>query len=144
MGERALEYYLSICPSAKEEQIEVYRGEPYVYSQMIAGRDAPTPGEAKNSWLTGTAAWTLVAAVQGILGIQADYEGLRIDPCIPKDWSGFEAVRRFRVVEYRVRVTNPKGVCRGVARMAVNGVAVQGNVAPLSLSGPVDVEVELG
>ena len=88
-GDRALEYYLSICPSAKQGEIDLYRSEPYVYAQMIAGRDAPCFGEAKNSWLTGTAAWTLVALTQGILGIKPDYEGLIVDPCIARAWKGY-------------------------------------------------------
>ncbi len=143
-GDRAFEYYLSICPSAKEEQIETYRCEPYVYAQMIAGRDAATPGEAKNSWLTGTAAWTFVSVSQGILGVQPDYEGLRVDPCIPKAWDGFRVTRRFRGVEYRISVRNPGHVSKGVARLVVDGRVVEGNVIPLAERGPVEVEVTLG
>jgi cellobiose phosphorylase len=143
-GDRALEYYLSICPSAKESQIDTYRSEPYVYAQMIAGRDAATPGEAKNSWLTGTAAWTFLSVAQGLLGIQPTYDGLRIDPCIPKSWPGFDAVRKFRDVEYRISVMNPDGVCRGVKSMIVNGKAVSGNVIPLTATGAVDVRITLG
>jgi len=144
-GEKALEYYLSICPSAKEEQIETYRGEPYAYPQMIAGKDAPCFGEAKNSWLTGTAAWTFVVASQGILGIQPDYKGLRIDPCIPKEWKGFTARREFRGVSYEINVRNPDGVCKGVAVMSVDGKVVKGNVIPLSEgSRTISVEVTLG
>ena len=144
-GEKALEYYLSICPSAKESQIETYRSEPYVYAQMIAGRDAPCFGEAKNSWLTGTAAWTFVSVSQGLLGIQPEYHGLRIDPCIPKAWKEFTVTREFRGVRYDIRVRNPKGVCKGVAAMTVNGTAVSGNVVPVaSGTGPVAVDVVLG
>ena len=95
-GDRALEYYLSICPSAKEEQIETYRSEPYVYAQMIAGRDAATPGEAKNSWLTGTAAWTFVTVSQGILGVKPDFEGLRMDPCVPSKWDIYTVTREYQ------------------------------------------------
>lgn len=143
-GDRAFEYYLSICPSAKEDQIETYRCEPYVYAQMIAGRDAATPGEAKNSWLTGTAAWTFVSVSQGILGVQPDYEGLRIDPCIPTAWDGFEVTRRFRGVEYHIRVRNPEHVSKGVRRLVVGGREIEGNVIPLAEAGPVEVEVTLG
>jgi cellobiose phosphorylase len=144
MGDRALEYYFSICPAAKETQIETYRCEPYVYAQMIAGRDAVCAGEAKNSWLTGTAAWTLVAVTQGILGLRPDYEGLRIDPCIARAWPGFEVTRRFRGAVYHIVVRNPKGVCRGVSRMKVNGREVVGNLVPLASNGRVEVEVTLG
>ena len=83
-GDQAMEYYKSICPPTKEDQIDIYRSEPYVYSQMTAGKDAPTPGEGKNSWLTGTVAWSFVALSQYILGIRPDFNGLIIDPCIPK------------------------------------------------------------
>jgi cellobiose phosphorylase len=139
-GEKALEYYLSICPSAKQDQIETYRSEPYAYPQMIAGKDASCFGEAKNSWLTGTAAWTFVAASQGLLGIQPDYNGLRIDPCIPKAWKGFTATREFRGVRYNITVENHHGVCKGVAAMIVNGDPVDGNLIPL-VDGASEVEV---
>jgi cellobiose phosphorylase len=101
-GDAALDYYLRINPSAREGISEIHRCEPYVYAQMIAGRDAPTHGEAKNSWLTGTAAWNYVAITQWILGIRPDYDGLVIDPVLPSDWEGFSAVRRFRGATYRI------------------------------------------
>jgi cellobiose phosphorylase len=140
-GDRAMEYYLSICPSAKQSQIDVYRSEPYVYAQMIAGHDAPVFGEAKNSWLTGTAAWTFVTISQGILGIQPDYNGLRVDPCIPRAWPGFKVSRRFRGTEYRIEVRNPNGVCRGIGELIVDGKAVKGNVIPLAGEGSAAVSV---
>jgi len=144
-GDRALEYYLSICPSAKESQIDTYRCEPYVYAQMIAGKDAASFGEAKNAWLTGTAAWTFVSVSQGILGVQPDYEGLRIDPCIPKAWPGFTATRKFRGTTYEISVTNPAGVCKGVKRLIVDGQEIPGCTIPLIKgSSPVKVEVVLG
>ena len=93
-GDRALDYYLRINPSAREAISDVHRCEPYVYAQMIAGRDAPTHGEAKNSWLSGTAAWNYVAITQWILGIRPDYDGLRIAPVVPESWPGFKATRR--------------------------------------------------
>ena len=141
-GDRALEYYLSICPSAKENQIATYRSEPYVYAQMIAGKDAVCFGEAKNSWLTGTAAWTFVSVAEGILGIKADYQGLKVDPCIPKKWKGFTATRKFRGVEYQIRVKNPKGICKGVKEITVDGRKIAGNVIPLATDKQV-VKVEI-
>jgi cellobiose phosphorylase len=120
-GDRALEYYLSICPSAKQEEIERYRSEPYVYAQMIAGPDSPRFGEAKNSWLTGTAAWTFVALTQGILGIKSGYRGLRVEPCISRSWKGFSATRRFRGATYRIEVRNPEGVCSGLRSVSIDG-----------------------
>ena len=143
-GDRALEYYLSICPSAKEAKIETYRCEPYVYAQMIAGRDAATPGEAKNSWLTGTAAWTFVVATQGILGIRPGYNGLQIDPCIPSDWPEFRARRNFRGATYDITVRNPRGTSKGIRSLTVDGKKIEGNVAPTAPEGAtVTVEAEI-
>ena len=102
-----------------------------MYAQMIAGKDAPCFGEAKNSGLTGTAAWTFVSVSQGLLGIQPDYDGLRVDPCIPKTWKGFTVSREYRGVRYEITVNNPKGVCKGVVAMTVDGVSVKGNLIPL-------------
>ena len=82
-GDQAFDYYTRLNPSAREQISEVHRCEPYVYAQMIAGPDAATPGEAKNSWLSGTAAWSYVAITQWILGIRPDFDGLRVDPVLP-------------------------------------------------------------
>ena len=143
-AERALATYLAICPSTREERIETYRCEPYVYAQMIAGPDAPTPGEAKNSWLTGAAAWAFVSGTQGLLGIVPDYDGLRIDPCIPRAWKSFSVTRRFRGVVYEITVANPTGVCGGVSSLRVDGKGVPGNLVPLAAAGDrVRVEVVL-
>ena len=136
-GDKALEYYLSICPSAKQEKIEVYRAEPYVYAQMTAGRDAPTPGEAKNSWLTGTAAWSFVVAAQGILGIQPDYDGLRIDPCVSSHWKNFKVTRQFRGATYHLSFENPRGVCKGVKEIYLEGEKIAGNLLPTKPAGSV-------
>ncbi|HSC51542.1 MAG TPA: hypothetical protein VLD16_14870 [Gaiellaceae bacterium] len=144
-GERALDSYLAICPATHENRIETYRSEPYVFAQMIAGRDAATPGEAKNSWLTGTAAWALVGFTQGILGVRPDYDGLRIDPCIPRSWPGFRVTRRFRGTVYELAIENPNGVCSGVRSLRVDGRELDGNlVPPATGAGPVRVEVTLG
>ena len=130
-GDRALEYYLATCPSAHEDRIDTYRAEPYVYAQTIAGPDAATPGEAKNSWLTGTAAWSFVTISQGILGIKPDYAGLRVDPCIPRAWRSYRVTRRFRGVVHEISVENPDGVCSGVRSLTVDGRGVEGNLVPL-------------
>jgi len=144
-GDQAMEYYLAICPSKKEEQIETYRCEPYVYSQMTAGRDAPTPGEGKNSFLTGTAAWSLVAITQYILGVTPSPDGLVIDPCIPASWKGYKVQRKFRGKNYRIEVKNPQSVCKGVKSLLVDGKPIAGNCIPLNLGGrEVQVTVELG
>ena len=120
---------------AKENQIDIYRCEPYVYCQMTAGRDAPTPGEGKNSWLTGTAAWSFVSLSQFILGIRPDYDGLIIDPCIPKDWKEFKVIRRFRNSIYHILITNPKSVNRGVEKILLDGKEIEGNKIPLCMDG---------
>jgi len=144
-GNRAFEYYLSICPSAKESQIDTYRCEPYVYAQMIAGRDGADHGEAKNSWLTGTAAWTFVALSQYILGIQPNYDGLVVDPCIPTAWPGFKVTRKFRGTTYEIEVKNPGKVSKGVKKMIVDGQPAKGNLIPwFSGKERVKVEIELG
>lgn len=144
-GERALDYYLRICPSNKQEQIDTYRAEPYVYSQMTAGRDATTPGEGKNSWLTGTASWSLVAITQYILGIRPHWNGLIIDPCVPKSWKTFKVTRKFRDKIYEISVSNPKGISKGIASLKVDGNDIEGNVIPLSLGQDrVRVKVEMG
>jgi len=144
-GDKAHDYYLRINPSAREEIGKLHKCEPYVYAQMIAGKDAPTHGEAKNSWLTGTAAWNYVAITQWILGIRAELDGLRVDPCIPSHWREFSAVREFRGVTYKITVRNPKGVNKGVEAMSVNGKLVTGSLIPAETgSGEMDVEVVLG
>jgi len=144
-GDKAFDYYLKICPSTKENFIETYRCEPYAYAQMIAGRDAPTYGEAKNSWLTGTAAWSFVTITQAILGIKPDYQGLLIDPCIPKSWKEYRVIRLFRGVKYDITVKNPDGVGKGVKRLLINGKLIKGNLVPYNKKDKeVEVTVTLG
>jgi len=131
-GDRAFEYYSKIAPSYLEEISDLHRMEPYVYPQMIAGKDAFKPGEAKNSWLTGTAAWNYYAITQFILGIQPQYNGLKIDPCIPKAWDGFEINRKFRRANYKIKVSNPKHVSKGIEKLILNGKEIPGNEIPLT------------
>ena len=140
-GDAAFDYYRRINPSVREAISEVHRCEPYVYAQMIAGRDAATHGEAKNSWLTGTAAWNFVAVTQWILGIRPEHEGLRIDPVIPAAWSGFTATRRFRGATYRIRVRKPIGMTGRVQKLIVDGVRVDGTLVLPAPSGTT-VEVD--
>jgi len=144
-GNKAYDYYLRINPSAREKLGDLHKCEPYVYAQMIAGKDAPTHGEAKNSWLTGTAAWNYVAITQWILGIRPELDGLSVDPCIPSHWREFSSVRLFRGVTYKITVKNPKGICKGVKSMSVNGRLVKERLIPAGTgSGDVNVEVVLG
>ncbi len=134
-GDHAFIHYKKITPAYREEISDLHRMEPYVYSQMIAGKDAKRHGEAKNSWLTGTAAWNFVAISQWILGIRPDYNGLIIDPCIPSDWNGFTVNRVFRGTAYKITVKNPSHVCKGVKTVMVDGIAINGNLIPVYTDG---------
>ena len=139
-GDKAFDYYSRISPSVREAISDVHRLEPYVYAQMIAGRDAPTHGEAKNSWLTGTAAWNYYAITQWILGIRPEYEGLRIAPVIPERWRGFTVSRRFRGVTYAVAVKRAGPGNR--VSLTVDGKAIGGNLVPPPKAGARTVKVE--
>ncbi|SEG16335.1 cellobiose phosphorylase [Eubacterium ruminantium] len=144
-GDLAFDWYSRIAPAFNEEISDLHRTEPYVYAQMIAGKDAGRMGEAKNSWLTGTAAWNFVAISQYILGIIADWNGLKVDPSIPSSWDGFTAVRQFRGDTYEITIKNPDHVCKGVKSLTVDGKTVEGNVIPAVGDGAVHkVEVVLG
>lgn len=139
-GDRAFDYYRRINPSAREEISDVHRCEPYVYAQMIAGRDAPTFGEAKNSWLSGTAAWNYVAISQWILGIRPTLHGLAVAPVLPADWPGFEAARLFRGVTYRISVE--RAGPGNTVKLEVDGAPIEGNVIPLPGSSVTEVAVK--
>ena len=140
-GDRAFDLYKKTCPAFLEDISEIHRTEPYVYCQMVAGKDAPTFGEGKNSWLTGTAAWTFTVLTQGILGIQPDYDGLRIDPCIPADVKEYKVNRLFRGTMYHITVTNKNKTQKGVKQVLVDGKPVDSNVIPLSKKRNVDVQI---
>ena len=130
-GDLAFDVYRKICPSYIEEISDVHRTEPYIYSQMVAGADAARFGEAKNSWLTGTAAWTFVNLSQALLGIQPEYEGLTVNPCLPKNFGDLKIKRRYRDAEYYIDIRKPDGVEKGVAWMEVDGKKIAGNQIPL-------------
>lgn len=144
-GDRAFAYYEQINPAAKNDRIEVYESEPYVYPQNILGDEHPQFGLARNGWLTGTASWAYQAGVQYILGVRPTYTGLEIDPCLPAAWEGFRMRRIFRGATYEIEVRNPQHVCRGVKTMLVDGSPVAGKVAPIFADAGIHrVEVELG
>lgn len=152
-GDQAFKYYSEIAPAFTEETSDIHKTEPYVYGQMIGGKDAGSDigqtgknfGQGKNSWLTGTAAWNMVAISQYILGVQPDFDGLKIDPSIPSAWDGMKATRQFRGDTYDIEVKNPDHVCKGVKSMTVDGKAVDGNVIPVAGDGKAHkVEVVLG
>ena len=141
-GARAFDYYKRIAPAYREDLSEVHKLEPYVYAQMIAGKEASRHGEAKNSWLTGTAAWNFVAVSQHLLGVRAGYDGLIVDPCIGPQVPEFTVRRRARGATYVITVHNGGG--KG-ARLVVDGVPIEGNAIPYAPAGStvlVEVTVE--
>jgi len=138
-GDIAFDYYKRINPSAREAISEIHRCEPYAYAQMIAGKEAAKPGEAKNSWLTGTAAWNYVAITQYILGIQPTFAGLRVLPVIPENWTEFKMTRYFRGVKYLIKVERI-GLGNSV-HLEVNGKSIEGNVVRIPKIGTSEVYV---
>jgi len=134
-GDRAFEYYTKIAPAYQDDKVKLHKTEPYVYAQMIAGKEAATPGQAKNSWLTGTAAWNYVAITQSILGIKPHYKGLQIDPCIPKSWPKYSVTRNYRGVVYNIDIINAEHVSRGIKSITVDGTPIDGNILPMFVTG---------
>lgn len=135
-GNAAWDYYKKICPAYIKDQT-LHKVEPYVYSQMVAGKDAFRPGEGKNSWLTGTAAWNYYTITQFILGVKPTYAGLRIDPCIPSDWKGYTITRKFRGATYNIEVKNLSGSMRGIKSLIVDGNRIDGDIIPIMPEGSV-------
>lgn len=144
-GNRAFEVYRRTCPAYTEEISEIHRTEPYVYSQMIAGKDAARFGEAKNSWLTGTAAWTFLSISQAILGIQPTLDGLTVDPCIPSDMQNFSVERIYRGATYHITVDNTAGVEHGVKEIYINDNKYDSSILPVAPAGSeVNVKIVMG
>ena len=143
-GDRAFEVFKKTCPVYLEEISEIHRTEPYVYCQMVAGCDAPTHGEGKNSWLTGTAAWTFTCISQYLLGIQPTLQGLQLNPCIPHDMKGYKLDRTYRGTTYHITFDNTAGVEKGVKSVTVDGAPIEGNILPLTDKKEVDVVVTMG
>ena len=138
-GNEAFDIYKRICPAYLEEDSEVHETEPYVYAQTVTGRASGEPGHAKNSWLTGTASWTFVSISQAILGIQPDYDGLRIVPCLPDELKELTVRRQFRGAAYVIHIRQT-----GTRSAVVNGQAVEGAIVPLFPDGSrVQVEMTL-
>lgn len=143
-GDDAWSHYTKILPSYVEEKYQtLHKVEPYVNCQMVAGKDAARPGEGKNSWLTGTAAWMWYTVSEFILGIKPSYDGLTIDPCLPTSAKEYEVCRKFRGAEYSIKVKNPKGVNKGVRSLLLDGQRMKGNTVPFS-EGRHTVEVVMG
>lgn len=143
-GDDAWSHYTKILPSYVEEKHQtLHKVEPYVNCQMVAGKDAARPGEGKNSWLTGTAAWMWYTVSEFILGIKPSYDGLTIDPCLPTSAKEYEVCRKFRGAEYIIKVKNPKGVNKGVRSLLLDGQRMEGNTVPFS-KGRHTLEVVMG
>ena len=134
-GDYAFEYYRKIAPSYLEDISERHKVEPYVYAQMVAGKDACQPGEGKNSWLTGTAAWNFYAITQYILGIKPTYDGLEINPCIPAEWEGFRVRRVFRGVIYNLMIDNSDRSGKDITQITIDGETIDGNIIPILEKG---------
>jgi N,N'-diacetylchitobiose phosphorylase len=144
-GDRAYAYYRASMPAAYNDRAEIRQIEPYVQGQTTYSTYAPRPGNARTSWLTGAAAWAYFSATQYILGLRPELDGLRIDPCIPSNWEGYRATRRFRGRTIEIEVTNPRGVCRGVESLTLNGELLPANLIPAGrLESHNWVEVVLG
>ncbi len=143
-SENAFKYYKQLIPPTKDKMQDIHQAEPYIYSQSIASKEHRDFGLARNSWLTGTASWNYVSGTQYILGIQPAYDGLKVDPCIPRHWQGFSVTRQFRGTTYEIKVTNPRRVSKGVVSMTVNGKRVAGNVILPQKGKKALVEVVLG
>ncbi len=144
-GDRAFKYYNTIAPSTKNKIADIHKTEPYVYAQMITGIDHPKFGAAKNSWLTGTASWTLRAATNWIVGIRPEHNGLKIDPCIPKEWSELKATRIYRNSTYEIVVHNPNHISKGIKEFKVDNVVIDGNIVPIFTDGKShQVEIVMG
>ena len=144
-GDRAFQVYRRTAPAYIEDISDIHRTEPYVYSQMIAGKDAASFGEGKNSWLTGTAAWTFLSISQAILGLKPTLDGLKVDPCLPSEMKGFEVTRRYRGAVYHITVKNPDGKQHGVKRVLVNGAEQESNIlTPAPAGSSVNVEIVMG
>jgi cellobiose phosphorylase len=145
MGNRAYEYMMNVLPSAFNENADIREVEPYVVCQSTHSTFSPRYGTGRVSWLSGSATWNYVAMTTAILGIQPEEQGLRLDPCIPSDWSGFTAVRQFRGCECRIEVRNPHGVEKGVKRLMVNGEEFDGNLLRIPAGAQeITVVVEMG
>lgn len=144
-GDRAFQYYMQINPAAKNEIMDEYELEPYVYAQNILGDEHRQFGLGRNSWLSGTASWCYQAATKHILGVRPSYQGLDLDPCIPKAWDGFELTRVCRGATYKIKVKNPHHVSRGVKTLRVDGKAISGHLVPYFNDGKThEVELTLG
>lgn len=142
-GDRAMEYYNSLCPYLQNDMIEIRESEPYSYCQFVVGKDHTAFGRARHPFMTGSGGWSYFSATRYMLGIRSDFETLNINPCIPSDWKEFSVTRKWRDATYNIKVLNPDSVMKGVKTIKLNGEEVDAiKVRP---KGSVnEVEVVLG
>lgn len=143
-GDRAMKFYDSLLPYNQNDRIEVREAEPYSYCQFVYGKEHPGHGRARHPWLTGSAGWNYTAVTRWILGVRTSFEGLVLDPCIPRDWPGFEVVRRWRGATYRIQVGNPSRVSKGVRSILLDGRPVEGAIPAQPAGTTHDVLVTMG
>ncbi|MGN0976967.1 MAG: GH36-type glycosyl hydrolase domain-containing protein, partial [Faecousia sp.] len=142
-GSRAMKFYNALCPALQNDKIEVRESEPYSYCQFVVGRDHTAFGRARHPFMTGSSGWAYYAATQYLLGVKPNFDALVIDPCIPASWKEFDVQRRWRGAEYRIHVTNPKGVEKGIASITINGE--KADTLPVMPAGSVnEVTVVMG
>lgn len=143
-GDRAMKFYDSLLPYNQNDKIEVREAEPYSYCQFVMGRDHTAFGRARHPWLTGSGGWNYTAATRWILGIRLGFDGMIIDPCIPRDWKSFEVQRQWRGATFQIKVSNPDRVEKGVREIRLNGKPVQGAIAPQAKGSANTIEVLMG
>lgn len=144
-GDRAMKFYDALCPYYQNDNIEVREAEPYSYCQFIMGKDHSAYGRARHPFMTGTGGWAYFSATHYMLGLKPEFDGLRLDPCVPSEWTDFKVQREFRGATYQIHFTNPNGVMKGIKEITVNGSHIEGNILPVMPVGTVNhVEAMLG
>ena len=141
-GSRAMKFYDALLPENQNDKMEIRQAEPYSYCQFIMGRDHTAHGRARHPFMTGSSGWAYYAATRYMLGIRPGFDGLTVDPCIPAEWDGFEAVRKWRGAEYRISVKNPDHVEKGVRKIVADGKET--DRIPAFADGIHEIEVILG
>jgi N,N'-diacetylchitobiose phosphorylase len=143
-GSRAMKFYDSLLPCNQNDRIEIREAEPYSYCQFVMGRDHTAHGRARHPWLTGSGGWNYTAVTRWILGVRLTFEGLIVDPCVPADWKQFQVTRKWRGATFRISVSNPEGVEKGVRSVSLDGARVTGAIPPQAAGSMHQVEVEMG
>ncbi len=144
-GDRAYEWYRKCLPMVQAHDPDIYKMEPYVYSEYVTSPDHPTFGQASHSWLTGSGVWMFRDGIDWILGVRPTYSGLLVSPCIPSKWDGYRVTRKFRGATYAIEVGNPNHICSSIASIEVDGQRIEGNILPvLAVGSMASVVVTMG